>query len=154
MGPEERDLLRHLLNRERVVTLALLDEGRPLAGVMAFLRAPDYSAIYVHASKMARHGRALEPGTAFAAAIHVPDGPGLDALALPRVTLQGHVEAVGDDEKSALVEAWRESFPSSEMTLGLGDFSFHRLKLESGRLVAGFARALNLGPSSFVELND
>ncbi len=154
MGPEERDLLRHLLTRERIVTLALVDDVGPLAGVMPFLRAPDYSAIYVHASKMARHGRALEPGLAFAAAIHVPDGPGQDALALTRVTLQGRVEAVAGDEKAALVEAWRESFPSSAMTLGLGDFSFHRLKLEGGRLVAGFARAINLGPSSFAELNE
>lgn len=153
MGPEERDLLRALLHGERVVTLALVDDKGPLAGVMPFLRAPDYSALYVHTSGMARHGRALRPGAAFAAAVHVPDGPGQDPMALPRVTLDGHVEAVGEDEATALEEAWRETFPSSEMTLRLGDFSFHRLKLEGGRLVAGFARAINLGASSFAELN-
>ena len=154
MGPDERELLRTLLHRERVLTLALVDADGPLAGVMPFLRAPDYAAVYVHASKMARHGRALRPGAAFGAAIHVPDGPGQDPLALPRVTLQGHVEEVGEDEQAALAEAWRETFPTSEMTLGLGDFSFHRLALEGGRLVAGFARAINLGRSSFAELNE
>jgi hypothetical protein len=36
--------------------------------------------------------------------------------------------------------------------LSLGDFSLYRLEIESGRLVAGFARAVTLRSESFREL--
>ena len=32
------------------------------------------------------------------------------------------------------------------MTLSLGDFVFHRLRVASGRLIAGFAQAYAIGP--------
>ena len=35
------------------------------------------------------------------------------------------------------------------MTVGLGDFLFHRLRVEGGRLISGFARATALLPGDF-----
>ncbi|MBP9946276.1 MAG: hypothetical protein KBH14_07770, partial [Vicinamibacteria bacterium] len=39
---------------------------------------------------------------------------------------------------------WRDRYPSAAMTLDLGDFTFFSLDIDGGRLIAGFARALNL----------
>ncbi|MBK8573151.1 MAG: hypothetical protein IPN91_11000 [Holophagaceae bacterium] len=69
-----------------------------------------------------------------------------DPLALPRVTLQGAAEAIAADsgEYEQAAEAYLARFPQAEMTLGLGDFSFFRLRPATGRLVLGFGRALSL----------
>jgi hypothetical protein len=45
-----------------------------------------------------------------------------------------------------------ERFPDAEITFGLGDFDLYRLHLERGRLVAGFARTVNLKAETLLEL--
>jgi hypothetical protein len=69
-----------------------------------------------------------------------------DPLALPRLTLQGEAEAisVGSSVHDSAAAAYLARFPQAEMTLGLGDFSFFRIRPTSGRLVSGFGRALSL----------
>jgi len=37
------------------------------------------------------------------------------------------------------------------MTLGLGDFAFHRLDIRGGRMVAGFGSAFGLSPRVLAE---
>ena len=53
------------------------------------------------------------------------------------------------EERAAIAADWVAAFPSAEMTVGLGDFLFHRLRLQSGRLISGFARATALEPRHF-----
>ena len=148
MEPIERDLLTALLTRERVLSLGVLVEGKPVVGVLPFLALPDPGSLLVHASRLARHSQGLFPGAAYGAAIQAPDDRDRDPLRLPRVTFEGQVEALSDGpEMEAARAAWRERFESAAMTLELGDFSFWRLRIERGRLVVGFGRALNIGPS-------
>lgn len=151
METPELELLASLLCDERVLSLGVLVEGAPLVGVLPFLAAPDLQSVVVHATRLARHSRGLVPGAPCSGAVHRPDERGADPLRLPRLLFEGRVEEVGDEEAAALVPPWVARFPSAAMTVQLGDFAFHRLRIESGRLVAGFGRAFGIGPGVLAE---
>ena len=151
MESVEAALLQTLLTRERVLSLGVLVDGKPVVGVLPFLAMPD-SSLVVHASRLARHAQGLFPGAAFGAAIQAPDHPDQDPLRLPRLTFEGRVEALAEgDETLAAREAWVSRFSSAAMTVELGDFAFWRLRIASGRLIVGFGRALNIGESQLRE---
>jgi hypothetical protein len=119
--PVEAELLRTLLTRERVLSLGVLVDDRPVVGVLPFLVLPDSGSLLVHASRLARHAKGLFPGAAFGAAIQAPDHPDQDPLRLPRFTFEGRVEALSEgDEAQAAREAWVGRFPSAAMTVDLG----------------------------------
>lgn len=151
METPELELLASLLSDERVVSLGVLVEGSPLVGVLPFLAAPDLGSVIVHATRLARHSRGLVAGAPCSGAIHRPDRAAEDPLRLPRLLFEGRVEEVGEEEAAALSSLWVARFPSAAMTVQLGDFAFHRLRIESGRLVAGFGRAFGVGPAVLAE---
>ena len=70
-----------------------------------------------------------------------------DALAVQRAEAAREL-------REAIASAWVEAFPSAAMTVGLGDFLFHRLRVEGGRLISGFARAAALQPGHFAAAAD
>lgn len=151
MEATDLKLLRDLLRGERLLTLAVVVDGAPVAGVLPFLAEAGLASLIVHTSRLARHSRGLVPGAPFSAAIHLPLGPDVDALQSQRVVVEGEVDAVPAQEHAAIAAAWVEAFPSAAMTVGLGDFLFHRLRLQSGRLISGFARAAALEPRHLAE---
>jgi hypothetical protein len=154
MGPEDRELLRSLLLDERLLTLGLVAGGEPLAGLLPFAVADDFSALYVQASQLARHSRGLTPGARFSAVVHRPDGPGADPLQIPRAILEGVVDPLGSEhpQREPATRAFVGRFPSAAMTLALPDFSLYRLEIEAGRLVAGFGSASRLSTADFRDL--
>lgn len=137
--------LRHLLLDSRVLTVAVVVDGDPLAGLLPFLAEPDLQSVVVHTSSLARHSRGLATGAPYSLAIHEPDRPEHDPMALPRFIASGHVAAVGDEARPELEKRWLERFASARSTLPLGDFEFRRLRLESARLILGFAQAHGIG---------
>jgi hypothetical protein len=151
MERSDLELLRGLLLDTRVLTLALVDGGVPVAGVSPCLAATGLQSVYVHGSRLSRHMKVLAPGVPFSAALHEPDRPELDPLRLRRLLLEGEVAALADDERAEVAERWVARFPSAAMTLGLGDFAFHRLDIRGGRMVAGFGSAFGLSPRVLAE---
>jgi putative heme iron utilization protein len=146
MSPEEQTLLRQLLTQQRVLALGLLVEGAPIVGLLPFAAQPDLSAVYVHASALARHTAGLYEQAGFSVLIHLPDQPQGDPLQIPRVTLQGTVRVLvkSSPEYRAARGLYIARFPDSRQTFELGDFSLYQLQFKEGRFVAGFARAYNL----------
>lgn len=151
MDPKAVSLLRRIMLEPRILTLAVQVEGELVVGVLPFLADSDLRSLVVHTSRLARHSRGLVPGAPFSAAIHEPDRPDADPLALPRLLISGTVAAVVDGERRRLETSWVARFPSAVMTLGLGDFDFRRLRIGSGRLIAGFAQAFTVGESQLAE---
>jgi hypothetical protein len=152
MEPLELDLLRTLLTRERVISLAVVVDGQPIVGVLPFLALSEPGTLLIHASRLARHSQGLYAGACFGAAVQAPDRSDQDPLRLPRFTFEGTVEPLtGAEEADAARTAWVARFESAAMTVELGDFTFWRLRIESGRLVLGFGRALNIGRSQLEE---
>lgn len=155
MKAEDKEVLRKLLTEVRVLSLGVLVDGEPYVGLLPFVVGHDVQSVLVHASDLAKHSRGLQAGSPFSILIHGADEPDGDPLQVARVTISGTVQLVArtDEEYLRLRAAYIDRFPTSERTFMLGDFYFYRLRFESGRLVAGFARAVNLRPESFAGLN-
>jgi nitroimidazol reductase NimA-like FMN-containing flavoprotein (pyridoxamine 5'-phosphate oxidase superfamily) len=155
MKSEDREVLRHLLTEVRVLSLGVLVEGEPYVGLLPFVVGHDFQSVLVHASDLAKHSRGLQEGSPFSFLIHGTDEPDGDPLQVARVTISGTVHQVArtEEEYPRLRDAYIDRFPTSERTFMLGDFYLYKLQFERGRLVAGFARAVNLRPESFVDLN-
>ena len=154
MKVEDRAVLRKLLTDVRVLSLGVLVEGEPYVGLLPFVVTGSFQSVIVHASDLAKHSRGLETGSPFSVLIHGVDAPDGDPLQVARVSISGTVHQVErtDAEYLHLRDAYIDRFPTSERTFMLGDFYLYRLEFERGRLVAGFARAVNLRRESFLEL--
>lgn len=154
MKSEDLDVVRGLLCRVRVLSLGVTVDAEPHVGLLPFVVVPDFGSVLVHASRLARHTRGLLPGAPFSALIHGPDEPDADPLQVPRLTVAGTVQPLARDDRGweDARRLYLDRFPGSAQTFSLGDFGLYRLQLESGRLVAGFARAVTLRPESFREL--
>jgi hypothetical protein len=143
-------LLRDLLTARRVLALAVVAEGEPVLGMVPFVAEADLSAVLIHVSQLAPHGRALASGAPFAVLIHGLDTPDVSPGEIPRVRLSGRAERVAGDspEYTAARAAYLARFPESAVTFRLADFELYRLPFEGGRLIAGFARTVNLRPET------
>ncbi len=150
MRDDEARMLRELLTRTRVLSLAVTVNGEPVVGLLPFAVEPDLGAVLVHASRLARHAKGLGDGERFAALVHADPATAEDPLQVPRVTLEGRVETL--ERGSAAWESARDTYlaalPTAAVTFGLGDFMLCRLVIEAGRLVVGFARTVNLRPQT------
>jgi putative heme iron utilization protein len=150
MRPDQLDALRALLRERRVLSLAVMAEGEPIVGLLPFACSRDGRALIVHASKLARHTRGLVADAPFDALIHDLDVAEADPMQIRRVTLRGRVQITEDPESRATFLA---RFPAAEPITHLGDFSFFRLEIASGRLVTGFGGAVNVTQDSLDALS-
>jgi hypothetical protein len=150
MDDAELILLRDLLRDQRLLALAVVVGGEPVAGLVPFLGAPDLSALVVHVSALAPHSAGLADGAPWSGVVHVPDAREVDPLRVPRVAVHGHARRIEDPRVLDVVgQGWVARFPSAALTVGLGDFAFVSLDIEGGRLIGGFATARNLSPDHF-----
>jgi len=152
MDDADLDLLRDLLRGQRLLALAVVVQGQPVAGLVPFLAGPDLTSLVIHVSALARHSAGLGEGAPWSGVVHVPAFADVDPLQVPRAVLEGSSRRIDDpDVVGAIAQAWVARFPGAEATIGLGDFAFFSLDLEGGRLIGGFARARNLTAEHFAK---
>ena len=72
MKPEQAALLRSLLVEQRVLSLAVVADHRPVIGLLPFALSTDGRALIIHASRLARHTAGLGDGAPFDALAHEP----------------------------------------------------------------------------------
>jgi putative heme iron utilization protein len=147
MSPDDLRTLSELLRRQRLLSLAVVVDDLPVVGLMPFVAAPAFASLVVHASRLAAHTAGLGDDQPWSGLVAEPDAADRDPLQTPRVLLRGRSRAIDNPQVLTKIRGvWRERFPGAAMTLDLTDFTFFSLDIEGGRLVAGFARALNLSP--------
>jgi hypothetical protein len=142
------------LTGQRLLALAVVVDGEPVAGLVPYVVAADFGALHIQASRLARHTRGLDSGGRWSGVVHEPDAHEQDPLQVARLVLEGDVTQLDGEspelEPAAL--AFLKRFPAAATTLQLADFALYRLGLESGRLILGFGQAYNLSRSHFAEL--
>jgi putative heme iron utilization protein len=146
--------LQSLLDRQRVLTLAVQTARGPYAGLLPFVAVADRSAVLVHASRLARHTEGLAAGAHAGILINEQDGPDKDPLQIERLMLDCTVQPLerGGTEWEAGRELYLARFPDSRITFRLGDFTLYRLQFMAGAYVAGFGRAMDIGPKDLRRL--
>jgi len=141
-------MIRGLLDGERLLSLAVLVDGAPFAGLLPFVPVPDHTGVLIHASKLSRHSAGLGPGARAAVLLHEQDGPDKDPLQIRRASFECEVFPLERDgvDWTAGRERYLARFPGSRITFRLRDFTLYRLEFRQGLLVAGFGRAIGIAP--------
>ena len=143
MAPVDSALLKQLLLKERIAHLATLRNGAPMASMTLFMPAPDFSAFYVHVSRLAWHTQDMAHDPRVALSIAESDDRRADPFTLMRVTIRGDAAQLAGGPR----DAWLARFPEQAINFELADFSFWKITPRDARFVAGFGRIHNLSPA-------
>jgi heme iron utilization protein len=143
---EASALLKQLIANERIAHLATLRGGAPMASMTLYLAAVDFSAFFVHVSRLAWHTQDMLQDPRIALSIAETDDRRADPFTLMRVTVRGVAVQLPNsgNEFESLKSQWLGRFPEQAINFQLADFSFWRIEPRDGRFVAGFGRIHNL----------
>ena len=140
MDAETAALLKNLLAKERTAHLATLRGGAPMASMTLFMPERDFSAFYVHVSRLAWHTQDMMQDARVALSVSETDDGRADPFTLMRVTVRGDAVQLEDGPK----DAWLKRFPEQAINFTLADFSFWKISPRDARFVAGFGRIHNI----------
>ena len=140
MDPETGRGLASLIRSERIAHLATLRGGAPMVSMTLYMPESDFSAFYVHVSRLAWHTQDMQHDARVALSISETDDRRADPFTLMRVSIRGEVAQLSGGPK----EAWLARFPAQAINFELADFSFWKITPRDARFVAGFGRIHNL----------
>jgi len=132
-----------LVRERRWAALATLDDGAPLASMVAYAPEPGLAGLFLHLSELSLHTRNLLADPRASLVITDPDGGEGDPQLLPRVSLTGGVVLLDPDsaEWRAAREIYVARFPDALPRFDLGDFRLFFFVPDEARYVGGFAKA-------------
>jgi len=140
MDDESSRSLARLVRSERIAHLATLRSGAPLASMTLYLASADFSAFYVHVSRLAWHTQDMMQDARVALSVSETDDGRADPFTLMRVTVRGEALQLEQGPK----DAWLARFPEQAINFTLADFSFWKITPRDARFVAGFGRIHNI----------
>ena len=143
MDTETAGLLKSLLWKERTAHLATLRGGAPMASMTLFMPERDFSAFYVHVSRLAWHTQDMLQDPRVALSISETDDRRADPFTLMRITVRGEAVQIPQTPED-LKSLWLKRFPEQAINFTLADFSFWRIAPRDARFVAGFGRIHNI----------
>jgi hypothetical protein len=148
MDSDTSKALAELIRKERIAHLATLRGGAPMASMTLYRAEQDFSAFYIHVSRLAWHTQDMLQDPRVALSIAETDDARPDPFTLMRVSIRGEATQLPNEGApfEKLKGAWLERFPEQEINFELADFSFWRIAPRDARFVAGFGRIHNLSP--------
>ena len=136
----DASLLHRLIRSERIAHLATLRNGAPMVSMTLYMPERDFSAFYVHVSRLAWHTQDMSHDARVALSIAETDDRRPDPFTLMRVSIRGDATQLSDGPK----DEWLARFPEQAINFELADFSFWKIVPRDARFVAGFGRIHNL----------
>jgi heme iron utilization protein len=139
-----------LIRETRIAALGTLHDGESNLAMVAYAVAHDFSAFYIHVSKLGKHTADMEKNPRVSLLITERDDDRADPQTLARVSIRGVAEILPRprSEYAEVRSIYLQRFPEAEMLFSLGDFNIWKITPKGGRYVAGFARAFNLVPEA------
>src|SRR5438067_4623534 len=147
MDAESRRLLASLIRRERIAHLATLRGEAPMVSMTLYMPENDFSAFYVHVSRLAWHTQDMSHDARVALSIAETDDRRADPFTLMRVTIRGDAVQMAGGPK----DAWLARFPAQAINFELADFSFWQITPRDARFVAGFGRIHNISAKELIQ---
>jgi heme oxygenase (biliverdin-IX-beta and delta-forming) len=150
MDSLSEETLAILIRETRIAALGTLHEGETNLAMVAYAVADDFSAFYIHVSKLGQHTTDMEKDPHVSLLITERDDDRADPQTLARVAIRGVAEILPRtrSEYAEVRNIYLERFPLAEKLFGLGDFNIWKITPVGGRYVAGFGRAFNLVPEA------
>jgi putative heme iron utilization protein len=146
------DIARLVLG-ERWAAVATLEDGGPVATMVAYAAEPGLEGLLLFVSLLSAHTRNMLENPRVSVAVSAPDTGDGDPQLLPRVSLKGLVSEIDrpSSDFDAAAARYVARFPSAEMRFQLGDFKLLRFVVDEGRYVGGFARAFTVSGAELRE---
>ncbi len=139
-------LLAQLFRGERIGALGTLRGGTPMVSMVPYIVEQDFSAFWVHVSRLAWHTQDMLRDPHVALSIAQADDRRTDPYTLARVVVRGEAAQLPAESEDypRLKRAWLARFGQAQTHFALADFSFWRLAPRDARFVAGLGRIHNL----------
>lgn len=155
MDAQSEKVLAQLIRGTRIATLSTLRDEAPQVSMVAYLVTDDFSAFYIHVSRLAQHTVDMQKDKRVSLLICETDDGRSDPQTLARVSIRGVTESIqnGEPGYARLKEAYLARFPEAEKLFSLADFNFWRITPKGGRYVAGFAKAYNITAETLVKVS-
>jgi putative heme iron utilization protein len=155
MDEQSERTLARLIRETRVAALGTLHEGEPNLAMVAYSFAEDFSAFYIHVSKLGKHTTDMEADRRVSLLITETDDRRPDPQTLVRVSLRGMAEILPrhDPGYAQVKQDYLKRFPEAEQLFSLGDFNLWKITPKGGRFVAGFGRAFNVVPEALIKIS-
>ena len=150
MDSTAEQTLARLIRSTRVAALGTLHDGEPNLAMVAYAFAENFSAFYIHVSKLGKHTTDMENDPRVSLLITETDDRRADPQTLARVSIRGMAEILPrtDPGYTQVRNIYLERFPEAEQLFSLGDFNIWKISPKGGRFVAGFGRAFNIAPEA------
>jgi putative heme iron utilization protein len=145
---ESSFLLKQLILKERVAHLGTLRNAAPMVSLTLFMPERDFSAFYVHVSRLAWHTQDMLHDPRVALSVAESDDRRADPFTLMRVTIRGEAVQISQGPKAA----WLERFPKQAINFELADFSFWKITPRDARFVAGFGAIHNISAQELARI--
>jgi heme iron utilization protein len=147
-------LLKGLILKERLAHLGTLRNAAPMVSMTLFMPEHDFSAFYVHVSRLAWHTQDMLQDARVALSVAETDDRRADPFTLMRVTIRGDALNLPNEgpEFSRLKTRWLERFPAQAVNFELADFSFWKIAPRDARFVAGFGAIHNLSAQDLARI--
>jgi len=146
MDAQSEKLLVHIISNTRIAALGTIRDEAPRVSMVAFVAAADFSAFYVHVSRLAQHTVDMQKNKQVSLLIAEVDDGRADPQTLARISIRASAIFMenGEPGYAPIKTQYIERFPESEPLFKLADFGLWRIKPKGARFVAGFAKAYNL----------
>jgi len=144
---EQHTLLRHILQSQRVASLASLGaQNTPMVSMVPFALLSGSTRAVIHVSELAAHTANMRQQPKVSVLIMANTLDTEMVHNLPRLTAQGHAAflSVNTPDWQIARTAYLERFPEAEMMTQLADFQFVAIDFDDVRFVAGFGAARNI----------
>jgi putative heme iron utilization protein len=154
MDAHSEKLLINILSNVRIAALGTIRDEAPRVSMVTFVPAKDFSAYYVHVSRLAQHTVDMQKNKQVSLLIAETDDGRADPQTLARLSIRAAAEFMENGEPGyAPVKAlYIERFPHSEPLFNLADFGLWRIKPKGARYVAGLSKAFNLTPEALQKI--
>lgn len=153
MDTATASILARLIRSQRVAALGTLRQGAPLVSMVLYLPSEDFTAFFLHVSRLAWHTQDMLADGRVSLSIAATDDGARNPQILERVSVRGEALPVLDDpaRHEDLKVRWLARFPESAINFELADFLFFRVAPRDARFVAGFGRIHNLSAAALAE---
>lgn len=146
--------LASLIRSQRTAALGTLRDSAPLVSMVLFSVLPDFSAFFIHTSRLAHHTQDILQDPRISLMIAEIDPGAGDPQLLARISIRGtalefHPSEDGYAEAKSL---YLQKHPQTAMNFGMGDFSLYRIQPQSARYVAGFGKIFNLVVEDLIQV--
>jgi putative heme iron utilization protein len=143
-------LLGRIIRDRSVAALATIHDGLPSASMIPYaVDVADGRIRFVtHVSRLSAHTRDMLESPVVCLLITAAESAAMMPQSLPRVSIAAtaaFVDATHPDH-AGLKACYLGKFPDTADFFQLGDFSIVALEPSSARFIAGFGRAMTLGP--------